>query len=51
VYIFITMKRFQIHLAEPQFAALKGLADQTGLTMAELIRRAVDLFLKLEKKP
>lgn len=38
------MVRTQIQLPESQVATLKKLAAQRHLSMAELIRRAVDLF-------
>jgi len=38
------MVRTQIQLPEAQVAALKQLAMQQHVSMAELIRRAVDLF-------
>lgn len=38
------MVRTQIQLPETQVAALKQLALQQHVSMAELIRRAVDLF-------
>lgn len=38
------MVRTQIQLPETQVAALKQLAMQQHVSMAELIRRAVDLF-------
>jgi hypothetical protein len=38
------MIRTQIQLAENQVAALKQIALQQHVSMAELIRRAVDLF-------
>jgi len=40
------MKRVNYHLTEGQVKKLKALSKKTGLTVAELIRRAVDVFLK-----
>jgi hypothetical protein len=40
------MQRVNYHLTEQQLQALRTLAQKTGLTVAELIRRAVDEFLK-----
>jgi hypothetical protein len=40
------MRRVNYHLTEQQLQALRQLAEKTGLTVAELIRRAVDDFLK-----
>jgi len=39
------MKRVQFHLTIDQIARLRGLAKHTGLSVAELVRRAVDLLL------
>jgi len=44
------MQRVNFHLTELQVAALRKLSQQTGLTVAELIRRAVDDFLKQKAK-
>ena len=40
------MKRTNIHLTEQQRAKLAKLAKKTGLTVAEMVRRAIDAFLK-----
>ncbi len=40
------MKRTNIHLTEKQIGLLKQLSEETGLTSAELVRRAIDEFLK-----
>ena len=45
------MRKFNHCLPEPLFLALKALSKKTGLSMAELIRRAVEAFLKENKKP
>ncbi len=37
-------------MTDPQRAALKALAAKTGLTVADLIRRAIDAYLKREAK-
>jgi len=39
------MVRTNIFLTEPQLAALRRLADSTGLSVAELIRRAIDSYI------
>lgn len=44
------MKRVQYHLTDKQIAALKILAEKSGLSVAEHIRRAVDAYLEKEKK-
>ena len=40
------MKRVNFHLTEGQISALQRLSDETGLSSAELIRRAVDGMLQ-----
>ena len=40
------MVRTQIELNQAQIRALKGLAADRGVSMAELIRQSVDLFLR-----
>jgi hypothetical protein len=44
------MKRTNFHITDQQLAALRGLAEKTGLTVAELVRRAIDDYLKREEK-
>lgn len=39
------MKRVDYHLTEKQIVALKTLSRETGLSVAEHIRRAVDGYL------
>ena len=43
------MKRTNIYLTEPSVEKLQALAEKTGLSVAELIRRAIDDFLKKQK--
>jgi len=43
------MKRTNIYLTEPSVAKLQELSKQTGLSVAELIRRAIDDFLNKKK--
>ena len=45
------MIRVNIFLPERVVAALKALSEKTGLSYAEHIRRAIDAYLKKEKKP
>jgi hypothetical protein len=45
----MTMKRISVFIARPQYAALHALAHHRGLKLAELIRRAIEQFLKTEK--
>jgi len=40
------MIRVDYHLTEKQLAALQSLRAKTGLPVAELIRRAVDAYLR-----
>jgi post-segregation antitoxin (ccd killing protein) len=46
VYDGHTVKRTNVHLTVPQLAALAQRAKATGLSVAELIRRAVDAYLR-----
>jgi hypothetical protein len=39
------MVRTNIFLTAPQLAALQTLAHSSGLSVAELVRRAIDLYL------
>jgi Ribbon-helix-helix protein, copG family len=39
------MKRTNLYLTEPQMARLRARSEQEGLSLAELVRRAVDAFL------
>ena len=45
----VGMKRTNIYLTEPSVAQLQALSAKTGLSVAELIRRAIDDFLKKQK--
>jgi predicted DNA binding CopG/RHH family protein len=38
------MKRVNFHLTEQQITRLKKMSAETGLTVAELIRRAIDAY-------
>ena len=42
----MTMKRTALFLKEAQLKKLRALSDQTGAPVAELIRRAIDKYLK-----
>lgn len=44
------MHRVNLFLTEQQIAALKKLAAKSGLTYSELVRRAIDEYLKRESK-
>lgn len=41
-----TMKRVTYHLTNNQIIKLQTLSKKTGLTVAEIIRRAVDAYLE-----
>ena len=43
------MQRISVFLSVPQYRGLKSMAQARGLTLAELIRRAIEQFLKAEK--
>jgi len=43
------MKRFQIYLTDGQKKAIDKKSKDTGLSVAELIRRAIDQFIKGDK--
>lgn len=43
------MKRVNYHLTEKQIEALTKYSESTGLSVAELIRRAIDAWLKKER--
>jgi predicted DNA-binding protein len=45
------MKRVNYHLTEEQINRLQSLSGKTGLTVAEIIRRAVDEYLDRRKVP
>ena len=43
------MKRTNLHLTDFQIKSLRRLSKKTGLTVAELVRRAVDQFFLKQK--
>jgi len=43
------MKRTNIYLSHIQIERLQGESKKTGLSVAELIRRAIDLFFREEE--
>jgi hypothetical protein len=45
----MTRIRFQVHLDPKPFAALQRIHEETGAPVAELIRRAVDAWLKTQQ--
>ena len=44
------MKRKNIHFTHEQIKDLKDLSEKTGLKVAEHVRRAIDDYLKRQKK-
>lgn len=44
------MKRTNLHLPIPLLDRLKSLSKETGLSVAEIVRRAAEAYLKKEKK-
>ena len=51
MYIIHTMKRVTYHLTEDEIGRLQSFSAETGLTVAEIIRRAVDEYLDRNKVP
>jgi predicted DNA-binding protein len=45
-----SMQRVNYHLPEPVHAKLKALAEKLDMSVAELIRRAVEKYLKEQAK-
>jgi predicted DNA-binding protein len=44
------MKRTQLHLAIDQIERLKAIAERKGVSMAEIIRRAIEAYLAAEER-
>jgi len=44
------MKKYNLYLAEPQIEALAKISDDKGLSVSEVIRRALDAFIEAEEK-
>lgn len=44
------MKRIEFYLSEKQISALRKLKKLLGLSVSELVRRAIDEFLEKHKK-
>lgn len=40
------MKRIDMYLTKPQIVALSKISKKTGLSVSELIRRAIDNYIK-----
>ncbi len=43
------MKRTNLHLADATRKRLKALSKRTGAPVAELVRRAIEMYLKEQK--
>ena len=41
------MKRLNFFLSDKQIVALTSIAEQTGISLSEVIRRAIDQFIKI----
>ena len=50
MYIILTMKRVNYHLTEEEITKLQAFSNKTGLSVAEIIRRAVDEYLDRKEK-
>jgi predicted DNA-binding protein len=44
------MKRTNIHLTQSQLKKLSSLAKTSGLSVAEIVRRAIDKFFERKKE-
>jgi predicted DNA-binding protein len=44
------MRRTNIHIADDQIERLKALAKNKGVSYAELVRRAIEVYLDREEK-
>jgi len=45
------MKRQNIFLSDQELASLRKIADQTGISLSEIIRRAIDQFIASHTPP
>ncbi len=50
MYNIQTMKRVNYHLTEAEITRLQTLSNKTGLSVAEIIRRAVDEYLDRKER-
>jgi len=50
MYNIQTMKRVNYHLTEAEITRLQALSINTGLSVAEIIRRAVDEYLDRKER-
>lgn len=44
------MKRTNIHLAQDQIERLREVAERKGVSVAELVRRAIEAYLAAEER-
>lgn len=44
------MKKYNLYLAERQINELEGISHQLGLSVSEVIRRALDSFIETESR-
>ena len=44
------MRKYNLYLSEPQIEALAKISDDKGLSVSEVIRRALDAFIEAEEK-
>lgn len=45
-----TMKKYNLYLAERQINELEGISHHLGLSVSEVIRRALDAFIEIESQ-
>jgi predicted DNA-binding protein len=50
MWYYVVMKRTALFLKEEQIKKLQKLSEKTGAPLAELIRRAIDEYLKKRAK-
>lgn len=48
--LYTPMKRVNYHLTDLQIKKLNEISDNTGISIAELIRRAIDDYLKKQSR-
>lgn len=44
------MKKYNLYLTEPQIESLTQISEQKGLSVSEVIRRALDAYLEEEEE-
>lgn len=44
------MKKYNLYLTEPQIEALTEISEEKGLSVSEVIRRALDAYLEEEEE-